>query len=181
MRILVLAFLTAGWAMSTPATVGYFAWQHQDSGVGWFTVGVLANNPDNPTTSNVQLEDVKLIVNTDLGGIFEYLLTPGTTRALTQPVQEPGVKWPGSLSQTLVAQDDPTVEYHSREFNPLAACSMNAVCLANAIDGTRSTDRIVQARLEYRAVLLDPAWNINLYPGPHSSSAISTIHTCTAL
>ena len=165
LRLLVLALLTAVSALTTPATIGYFSWQHQDSGVGWFTVGVLTNHPDNPTTSNVRLDDVRLIISTDVGGVFEYLLTLGMSRPSTSPVQEPGIKWPGGHGQTLVAQTDSALEYRSREFNPLAGCSSWAQCAADNPDGDKSTDKIVQARLEYRAVLLDPLWYVNTYPG----------------
>jgi hypothetical protein len=164
-RILVLALLTAVCMLSTPATVGYFAWQHQNSGIGWFTAGLVTNDPGYPTTSNVRIEDAKLIVSTDLGGIFEYVLTLGASRPRTSPSQEPGQKWPGTLAQTLVAQTNPSLEYYSREFNPFAACSSNPSCMTTTADGARSTDKIVQATLEYRVVLLDPVWNINLYPG----------------
>lgn len=164
-RACTLALLTAGWALSTPATIGYFAWQHQNSGVGWFSLGVLTNDEDSPTTSNVQLEDVRLVVTTDLGGMFQYVFAPGVTRTLIPPQSEPGVKSPAGLSQTLTAQINPAVAYHTREFNPLAACSTNAACVAGMVDGLLSTDRIVRAELEYRVVLLDSAWHVNLYPG----------------
>ena len=78
---------------------------------------------------------------------------------------EPGLPYPGSLPHTLLPQVDPSMEYHSREFNPLTACATSAACIASTADGIKSNDRIVQATLQYRAVLLDPAWNVNLYPG----------------
>lgn len=155
-RLLLLSMLVAASLFGTSANVGFFQWNSTNTGVGWFTVGVTTNDPSYQLTDNIRLENVKMVLVMDTGGIFEYGLTLGSTTPATTPAAEPGNAYDGipfgtaSLFPQVVGSG---LAYYSRIFDP-----------SNAPGGLRS-DRIVAAYLNYRVVGPAGPWNMNLFPG----------------